>query len=117
MVSPSEFVGQTISHYRIVAKLDGSGYWRTSDHWGDLGKSGYALGWGDGTNVNFSMIGGKLVPGEQNLWLFNRPITGFVRYSNDTLKTFYYRLIADMNQRSILTKEFKPYLIFGNWIA
>lgn len=56
--------------------LDGSGFWRTSDHWGALGRSEYSL------NVDFASIpGGVQVPGEANLWLYNHPVTGFVRYT------------------------------------
>ena len=64
-----------ISYYQ--ESIDRLGFWRKSDHWGNLGPgSGYSL------NVNFADIGGRLVPGESNLWLFDRPVTGFVKYSD-----------------------------------
>lgn len=54
---------------------DGSGYWRTSDHWGTLGTSHYDLGL---TDAQMGAAGGKQV--EPGFWLFDRMVTGFFRY-------------------------------------
>lgn len=56
--------------------IDGSGMWRTSNHWGQLGKTSWTLGGAD----TMKALGGVEV--EPNFWYFEKPVSGFVRYED-----------------------------------
>jgi RHS repeat-associated protein len=56
---------------------------RTSDHWGELGTSTYTLGL---TDEQMIAMGGYKVPSEPNLWLFKKPVSGYVYYKDMIVK-------------------------------
>lgn len=60
---------------------------RTSDHWGQFKGSTYTL---DLTDEQMIQMGGYKVPaswGEPNLWLFKKPISGYVLYKDMIIKS------------------------------
>jgi hypothetical protein len=59
--------------------LDGSGYWRTSDHWGQLPSGN----WTFGTPDEMMQMGGQ--PYENGkFFVFDQPVSGFLRYGDAT---------------------------------
>jgi len=58
--------------------LDGSGMWRTSNHWGTMTSTKWMLG----SPEYMESIGGLRV--EPEFWLFNEPVTGWVRFADMT---------------------------------
>ncbi len=79
---PTAMMGSTddLSISRYWESLDGSGMTRQSNHWGNLGNAKWPLG----SVERMKAQGGREVPPGSGFFVFDKPLTGFIRFADMT---------------------------------